>query len=104
MGRPCDACGDASDYANGHGAWCEAHTARARHEDAEAARWDAMCALEGCENSAGWDGMGRARKYCSNAHSQKAYRLRKAAAAAAVMAPRSTLTPGGGREDISRSE
>ncbi|MFJ5118457.1 hypothetical protein [Kitasatospora sp. NPDC088548] len=80
IGRLCDVCGNCADYANGRGAWCEVHTARSRYLEAEAARWDVVCALEGCGNNAGWEGEGRARKYCSNAHSQKAYRLRKAAA------------------------
>jgi hypothetical protein len=42
-------------------------------------REDAVCQLDGCEENAGWDGVGRARRYCCNAHKAKAYRLRKAA-------------------------
>ncbi|MFC7922215.1 hypothetical protein [Streptomyces cinereoruber] len=42
-------------------------------------REDAVCQLDGCEENAGWDGIGRARKYCSPAHRTKAYRLRKCA-------------------------
>lgn len=42
-------------------------------------REEATCQLEGCEENAGWDGVGRARRYCCRAHQQKAYRVRKAA-------------------------
>lgn len=51
---------------------------------AEDARWDAQCSLIDCENNAGWDGKGRARAYCSDAHKAKAYRLRRKSPIAAA--------------------
>jgi len=44
---------------------------------AEDARWDATCP---CGRNAGWNGVGRARKYCSDACRVRAYRQRKRAA------------------------
>ncbi len=59
--------------------YCDENCAAAHKREIENARWEAVCELDGCENNAGWDGVGRARRYCSPAHKQKAYRLRKAA-------------------------
>ena len=49
---------------------------RAEQDAAEEARWEATCP---CGSNAGWDGVGRSRKYCSNACRQRAYRDRKRA-------------------------
>jgi len=51
----------------------EAHAAQIA---ARRKRLEAVCP---CGKAAGWDGMGRARKYCSNACRQRAYRERKRA-------------------------
>jgi len=45
----------------------------------EDARWDATCAREGCDNNAGWDGTGRPRRFCSEAHKKAHYRAVKRA-------------------------
>ncbi|MFI7357336.1 hypothetical protein ACIBTP_25795 [Streptomyces avidinii] len=57
--------------------YCSENCAAAHRAEAEDARWDAMCELDGCGNNAGWDGRGAPRRFCSNAHKQKAYRQRK---------------------------
>ncbi|MER5348960.1 hypothetical protein ABT093_01290 [Kitasatospora sp. NPDC002551] len=79
--RTCDKCGEEGiDHANRYGGWCyDCTNTPARHR-AEEARWEAACELEGCDSSAFWEGVGRARKYCSDSHRQKAYRQRKRAA------------------------
>lgn len=59
--------------------YCDENCAAAHKQDIEDARWEAVCELDGCDINAGWDGAGRPRQYCSPAHKQKAYRLRKAA-------------------------
>lgn len=77
-GRDCAECGDAFEPRSPRQRFCSPICA-ARKKDAETeAREDAICELEGCENNTGWDGVGRARRYCCNAHKTKAYRLRKA--------------------------
>ncbi|WP_231156510.1 hypothetical protein [Streptomyces sp. CNZ748] len=63
--------------------YCDENCKAAHKSAIEEERWEAVCELEGCENNAGWDGVGRARRFCSNAHKQKAYRLRKKAEATA---------------------
>ena len=50
--------------------------ARAAQTAARMKRLDATCP---CGNSVGWDGVGRARKYCSDACRQRAYRERRRA-------------------------
>jgi hypothetical protein len=45
-------------------------------------RWEAACAREGCEESTGWDGVGRPRRFCSNAHKTAHYRAEKRQTAA----------------------
>lgn len=79
---PCVRCGGRNpESRNQHGAFCSdcMDDRAAQQMETEESRWDAFCELDGCDNSAGWDGAGRARKFCSNAHKMKAYRLRKKA-------------------------
>lgn len=38
----------------------------ALQSQAEERRWDAQCARAGCDNNAGWDGIGRPRRFCSD--------------------------------------
>jgi predicted nucleic acid-binding Zn ribbon protein len=78
-GRDCARCGDAFDPKNPQQRFCSPVCADNAKRSDEAARWDAVCELDGCENNAGWDGAGRPRRYCSPAHKQQAYRLRKRA-------------------------
>ncbi len=85
---PCVRCGDKHpEFRNQHGAYCEEcmSTKAEQNSETEEARWDAQCTLTGCESNAGWDGKGRARIYCSNAHRAKAYRLRRTAEQAASL-------------------
>lgn len=51
-------------------------------QDKEGQRWDAECAREGCEESTGWDGVGRTRRFCSDAHKTAHYRSEKRQTAA----------------------
>ncbi|MGC0375910.1 CGNR zinc finger domain-containing protein [Streptomyces sp. SAI-229] len=80
-GRDCanPGCAEVFDPRSRRQKYCSPICANKEKADAEDARWDAICELDGCEDSAGWDGTGRARRFCSNAHKQKAYRLRKKA-------------------------
>jgi predicted nucleic acid-binding Zn ribbon protein len=78
-GRDCARCGDAFEPRNSRQRFCSPGCAL--NEDA---RWDAVCELEGCEENTGWDGVGAPRRFCCNAHKQKAYRLRKAAESASA--------------------
>jgi hypothetical protein len=78
-GKDCDHCGDVFDPRNGYQRFCSPECAERAKADAEESRWEAVCELDGCENSAGWDGTGRARRYCSDAHRKKAWRQRKPA-------------------------
>ncbi len=75
-GLDCPRCGDAFNPVNQHQKMCS-DCARAEREAADEARWEAVCGLDGCEDNAGWMGDGRPRRYCSTAHKQKAYRLRR---------------------------
>jgi predicted nucleic acid-binding Zn ribbon protein len=58
--------------------YCSENCSAAHKREIEDARWDAVCELDGCDENTGWDGVGAPRRFCSNAHKQKAYRLRKA--------------------------
>lgn len=64
--------------------YCCADCSALAKDEAVKEREEATCQLEGCEENAGWDGVGRARKYCCPAHRTKAYRLRKAAESASA--------------------
>ncbi|GGW18657.1 hypothetical protein GCM10018980_58430 [Streptomyces capoamus] len=77
LGRDCEHCGDAYEPKNDRQRFCSENCAYRAKAEAEETRWESVCELDGCENNAGWDGSGRARRYCSNAHRQKAYRQRK---------------------------
>jgi hypothetical protein len=48
--------------------------------DAEDARWEAVCAREGCEDSTGWTGSGRPRRFCSDRCKTANYRTVKRSA------------------------
>ncbi|GAU69918.1 hypothetical protein SSP35_15_00730 [Streptomyces sp. NBRC 110611] len=78
FGRNCAYCEEAFDPRNPRQRFCSTFCAERSREAEFEAREDVVCQLEGCENNAGWEGTGRARHYCSAAHKQKAYRLRKA--------------------------
>lgn len=45
--------------------------------DGQSARWDATCAREGCDDNAGWDGVGRPRRFCSPRCKTAHYRAEK---------------------------
>ncbi|GGQ29616.1 hypothetical protein ACFFKE_12890 [Streptomyces mutabilis] len=77
--RTCDFCERSFWPESKRQRFCSPVCADGKRSQAEDARWDAVCQLDGCEDNAGWDGTGRARRYCSRAHQQKAYRLRKKA-------------------------
>ncbi|MET9835585.1 DUF2116 family Zn-ribbon domain-containing protein [Streptomyces sp. NPDC006385] len=78
-GKDCEECGEPFDPKNTRQRFCSPNCAVRAEDEKIKAREEAECQLDGCENNAGWDGVGRARKYCSAAHRTKAYRLRKAA-------------------------
>ncbi|MFE4577333.1 hypothetical protein [Streptomyces chartreusis] len=48
----------------------------------ESQRWDAECAREGCDDSTGWDGVGRPRRFCSDRCRVAHYRAEKRQAGA----------------------
>lgn len=79
IGRDCAHCGDAFDPRTATQKYCNANCSAGAQREAEGGRYDAVCDLDGCEANTGWDGVGAPRRFCSNAHKQKAYRLRKAA-------------------------
>jgi len=83
-GRDCayPGCQDVFDPRTPAQKYCDDNCKAAHRREIEDARWEAICELEGCENNTGWDGVGRARRYCCDAHKVKAYRLRKAAESA----------------------
>jgi predicted nucleic acid-binding Zn ribbon protein len=80
VGKDCAHCGDAFEPRSSRQRFCSENCAEHAREAGYVEREDAVCQLDGCENNAGWDGAGRARRYCSNAHRQKAYRQRKRSA------------------------
>lgn len=79
--RICDFCDRQFYPENARQRFCCPECSLLSQDAAVRAREDAVCQLDGCEENAGWDGVGRARKYCSRAHQQKAYRQRKREAA-----------------------
>ncbi|MFG2815729.1 hypothetical protein [Streptomyces sp. NPDC048410] len=82
MGRDCAYCRDVFDPRTASQKYCDANCAAAAQREAEEVRYETVCELDGCEKNAGWDGVGAPRRFCCNAHKQKAYRLRKAAESA----------------------
>jgi endogenous inhibitor of DNA gyrase (YacG/DUF329 family) len=55
---------------------------REHADELDEQRWDATCAREGCDNSAGWEGAGRPRRFCSDAHKTAHYRVERRQAVA----------------------
>lgn len=47
--------------------------------DKENQRWDSECARDGCEESTGWTGVGRPRRFCSDRCRVAHYRAEKRA-------------------------
>ncbi|WP_157995663.1 hypothetical protein [Thermomonospora amylolytica] len=85
--RYCELCGNPLHYSNpgkrcrmgedtvpGELCYEQQHAPYAARRAAEDARWDAVCI---CGINAGWDGVGRPRKYCSTKCRVRAHRARK---------------------------
>jgi hypothetical protein len=88
--KPCAVCGALFRPTRGNQTMCDSNQScvqmRSQRmlllyevEQAESARWDAICAREGCDNNAGWMGSGRPRKFCSDRCKTAHYRAQRKA-------------------------
>lgn len=51
--------------------------AREHADELDEQRWEATCAREGCDESTGWEGVGRPRRFCSDRCRVAHYRAEK---------------------------